>query len=718
MTETSMNQARQRTSSVREFANLHRTWVPAVFFAALLIIQALGFVMLGTGRVGLGLSESVLIVDNLLALTCVWIAFRRAQGIAALFWFLFAAVLVVLLVPTGFQAFETLFHRTVLSVSTWRLLYCLYGAPILMMLFLPESHRRARWESAVFLDLFQVAIVVGLVYSTFFFFPAQRMLPAEALLRNISISDEQSLILLAAAFVRLRFARVVATRSLLSRLTFFLLICAVATFIGDWIDLHHYASASAWFDLGWAVPQVVAGIVAITWKPSPETQSEAEPETFLSFLGTNLVLVTMLFSIALLLDRWKQAYGEILTYVAIAASLLAFTFRLALTQFSQQQEIGRRQAAQNEASVSHQKVGLLLDDARRQTAEMTQINKLGSLLQVCSSREEVLRLIPESLRRLFAGTSGSISLLNASKVRLQSVAEWGVRPADRIFTSEQCWALRSGRTYIHRGGLALSRCSHLLGEGPSICIPLIANGHTIGILTIQDDHLLTPVLEVDGKFGGFARCCRLAVAVAEQVTLTIANLELRESLRLQAVRDPLTGLYNRRYLDEFLERELLSARRKHSPLALLLLDLDHFKRFNDNFGHTAGDQILATVGEIVQRCMSADDVACRYAGDEFAIVLPESTLMEAIVRAEQIRKRLEEHHAESGGQADLPSISIGVAAYDETTDRVNLLLNFAEYALGQAKRNGRNRVVVARPAVSLPTSAAIETDPMIPVPNG
>jgi hypothetical protein len=189
--------------------------------------------------VGLGLSESVLIVDNLLALTCVWIAFRRAQGIAALFWFLFAAVLVVLLVPTGFQAFETLFHRTVLSVSTWRLLYCLYGAPILMMLFLPESHRRARWESAVFLDLFQVAIVVGLVYSTFFFFPAQRMLPAEALLRNISISDEQSLILLAAAFVRLRFARVVATRSLLSRLTFFLLICAVATFIGDWIDLHH-----------------------------------------------------------------------------------------------------------------------------------------------------------------------------------------------------------------------------------------------------------------------------------------------------------------------------------------------------------------------------------------------------------------------------------------------------------------------------------------------
>ena len=225
--------------------------------------------LFGTGRAGCGLAESILVLDNLIALACVWIAFRRAQGISALFWFLFAVVLVVLLVPTAIQAYDTLFDRNTLSDSTWRLLFCLYGAPILMMLFLPETHRRARVKSEIFLDLFQVAIVVGLIYSTFFFLPVQRMLPADALLRNVSVSDAQSLLLLIAVFVRLQFARVPSTRGLLLRLRLFLLVCAVATFIGDWIDLHHYLTAAAWFDLGWAIPQVAAALVAITWAPSP-----------------------------------------------------------------------------------------------------------------------------------------------------------------------------------------------------------------------------------------------------------------------------------------------------------------------------------------------------------------------------------------------------------------------------------------------------------------
>jgi hypothetical protein len=146
--------------------------------------QALGFLVLGTGRPRSGLAKSILVLVSLLALACAWIAFRRAQGITALFWFLFGAVLAVLLVPTAFQAYDTLFDQAILSDSTWRLLYCLYGAPILMMLFLPETSRRARVRSEIFLDLFQVAIVVGLIYSTFFFPPgatdvARRCAPAQ-----------------------------------------------------------------------------------------------------------------------------------------------------------------------------------------------------------------------------------------------------------------------------------------------------------------------------------------------------------------------------------------------------------------------------------------------------------------------------------------------------------------------------------------------------------
>src|ERR1700674_4347886 len=331
-----------RGSRLREFGSLRRPWFVGVLFGVLMAAQTVGFLMLGTGRPGRGLAESILVLIGLLALACAWNAFRRAQGITALFWFLFAAVLVVLLVPTAFQAYDTLFDQSILSESTWRLLYCLYGAPILMMLFLPENHRRARVKSEILLDLFQVAIVVGLVYSTFFFLPARRMLPADALLHNISISDAQSLLLLIAALVRLQFARLANTRSLLFRLGLFLLVCAVATCIGDWIDLHHYVSAAAWFNLGWAVPNVAAGLIGLTWKPFPEPQSTPEPANFLSFLVTNLVLVGLLCCINLLMNRWKQAHGEALTDVAIAASLVAFTLRLALTQFHQQQEIAGR----------------------------------------------------------------------------------------------------------------------------------------------------------------------------------------------------------------------------------------------------------------------------------------------------------------------------------------------------------------------------------------
>ena len=715
--DTAVNLELRHGSRLGEFANLRQARLVGLF-AALMAAQALGFLVLGTGRSGLSVALSSLVLSSFLALACAWGAFRRAQGIAAVFWLLFAAVLVVLLVPTALQTYDALFDQTVLSDSTWRLLYCLYGAPILMMLFLPETHGHARVKSEIFLDLFQIAIVVGLVYSTFFFAPVQQMLPADALLRNLSVSDAQSLLLLIAVLVRLQFARLPSTRSLLLRLGLFLLVCAVATSIGDWIDLHHYVSAAAWFNLGWALPQVAAGLIALTWAPSPAPESTPEAANFLSFLGINLVLVAMLVCINLLMDRWKQAYGETLADVAITASLLAFTLRLALTQFHQHREIAHRKAAQLQLTASHQEVGRLLDDARRQTIEITQISELGSLLQACTSREEIFRLIPERLRRLFPRASGSISLFSTSRNRVESVAEWGVRPTDQIFSPEQCWALRRGCTHAHPGGRSDPRCSHLLGEGPSVCIPLIASGDTFGTLTIQNDDPLSPISDVGADSDSFARRRQLAATVAEHIAVAVANVNLRESLRLQAVRDPLTGLHNRRYMEEFLERELHSARRKHRPLAVMMLDLDHFKRYNDHLGHSAGDQALAAVGKMLMRSVRAEDVACRYGGEEFTLILPECSLLQATARAKEICRRLQEYHAQPDHQTrDTLTFSIGVAAFDETTDRVDLLLNFADDALYQAKRAGRNRVVVARPAAALPELNFTETVPDTMTPN-
>lgn len=712
MMESAANQS--RLSRLWKFAMQRPARLVGLIFVALMAIQALGFWFLGTGQAGCALSESILVVDSLLAMFCAWRATRRAQGLIALFWSLFVAALMVLLVPTAIQAYQTLTERVFWSDSTWALLYCLYGAPILMMLFLPDSHGRSRIRPEIFLDIFQIAVVVALVYSTFFFLPLRQLQSGDALLHDVSVSDKQSLILLFAVLVRLRFVRLRGTRELLLRLGLFLLICAIATFIGDWLLLHQHSVALAWFDIGWALPQACAALVALTWHQSPEQQSAQTQEKFISFLGTNLVLVAMLSSIHLLMDRWKHAYGETLADAAIAASLVAFTFRLAITQFQQRQELAQRREAQKQLASAHERTTFLLDDARRQTAEITMISELGSLLQACATREEVFRLIPDRLRRLFPGASGGIALLSASKTRVESAAEWGITPVDRIFSPGQCWALRRGCTHVHFGGSSDPRCSHLLGDGPSICIPLITSGEAIGTLTLQEDECISasrPAFDVDSDAVAFTRRQHLAAAVAEHIAIAVSNLNLRESLRLQAVRDPLTGLYNRRYMQEFLDRELHSARRKNRPLAVMMLDLDHFKRYNDNLGHSKGDQALAAVGATLMRSVRADDVACRYGGEEFALILPECSLLQATVRAEDIRKQLRACSALADGQTmDVLTVSIGVAAFDETTDRADLLLTFADNALYQAKRDGRDRVVVARPA-SLQESGSPVTGP-------
>jgi diguanylate cyclase (GGDEF)-like protein len=699
---------------LREFANLSQTWSIQTWFVAMLVLllmaaQAIGLLLLGTGSLGFGVAEVIVALANLLALACVCGVYRRAHGTIAIFWFLFILVLVFWLVPTAWHAYDTLFNKSTLSDSTWRLLFCLYGAPILMMLFLPRISGQTRPKFETFLDLFQIGVVIGLIYSTFFFIPAQHMLPDDALLRNVSISNVQSLLLLVAVLVRLPFAQKGSTRTLLQRLAFFLLFCAVATFIGYWIDLHGYLLGAAWFHLAWTVNQALPAFIALTWKSSPESESDSEPISFGRFLAANLILVAMLVSLNLLRSYWKQANGDTLTDVAMGASLLAFTFRLALTQFHQQKEIAQRKAAQAQLTASNGMIVHMFGDARRQSAEMTQISELGSLLHACSSQEEVFRLVPERMRRLFPGASGCISLLSPSKNRVERVAKWGIWPTEQMFLPDQCWALRRGATHAHSGGQTEPRCSHLLGEGASICIPLIANGEIFGTFSIQNNDIQNndrpSNSQLDADADAFTRHRQLATTVAEHIALATANLGLRESLRLQAIRDPLTGLYNRRYMQEFLDRELRSARRKQGSLSILMLDLDHFKRYNDKFGHTTGDSALAAVGQMLLRSVRTEDIACRFGGEEFAVILPECNLAQALVRAEDIRKHILELRIRSDAEATELSFSIGVSALDETTDRFDLLLEFADEALYRAKREGRNRVVAARPAAALPESS-------------
>jgi diguanylate cyclase (GGDEF)-like protein len=186
--------------------------------------------------------------------------------------------------------------------------------------------------------------------------------------------------------------------------------------------------------------------------------------------------------------------------------------------------------------------------------------------------------------------------------------------------------------------------------------------------------------------------------VASQIALSLASLQLRETLREQSIRDPLTRLFNRRFLEESLERELQLASRKKQPLAVLFLDLDHFKRFNDTFGHDAGDMVLQSLADLFRTFFRATDLCCRYGGEEFAIILPESSSQDAGIRADALRSEVKGLRLQYKKQALGPlTLSAGVAAFPEHGSTSDELLKIADQCLYESKARGRDVVTVALP---------------------
>jgi diguanylate cyclase (GGDEF)-like protein len=191
----------------------------------------------------------------------------------------------------------------------------------------------------------------------------------------------------------------------------------------------------------------------------------------------------------------------------------------------------------------------------------------------------------------------------------------------------------------------------------------------------------------------------LAVAISERVALSLSNLRLREELRAHSIRDALTGLFNRRFMEESLSREVARAGRRGEALAVAMIDLDGFKRFNDLYGHEAGDEVLRAFGEFLRGRTRGSDVACRYGGEEFALILPGATLDDAAARAEEIRRQAKLLHVRLGDRSLGPvTLSVGVAALPDHGLSPGDLLRAADHALYEAKTSGRDRVVVAAAA--------------------
>lgn len=362
---------------------------------------------------------------------------------------------------------------------------------------------------------------------------------------------------------------------------------------------------------------------------------------------------------------------------------------------------GERTVANERLKQAYARQQDAMESERRRNMEARVIGELNEWIQTCKSLNELFEIIEGYFTKLLPLCKGSIYVYSNSRDVLDGVCSWNGAPLSATIAPDECWALRRGRTYV-RGENAINfTCPHVRSEDtvPHCCIPIVAHGETVGLISLQFGD--------DAAHSGAAghatmeREIRMAVLCAEHISLGIANVRLRDQLRDQSIRDALTGLYNRRYMLETLRREVSRAHRNGRAISLLSLDIDHFKRFNDNHGHDAGDMVLRCVGEQLTAECRGEDVVCRMGGEEFVVILPETGLDGARMKADHLLKSFESLAVRYGDET-LPriTVSIGIATYPGNGSYPQELLKAADHCLYRAKANGRNRVEFAPPANS------------------
>ena len=341
-----------------------------------------------------------------------------------------------------------------------------------------------------------------------------------------------------------------------------------------------------------------------------------------------------------------------------------------------------------EALQKLQHVNDVLEKRNRSVALISQMN---DDLQVCKTLDETSPLIALYMRRLFPDNPGAVFLINESRSLVELLVEWGGSGIEPVFTREECWALRKGKLHIVDGPGTGVLCKHVAaGTDASMCVPMIAQGDVLGMT-----HLRTAPPQ-EGVTRPLESSRELMTALSDDLALNLSSIRSREALRHQSVRDPLTRLFNRRYMLESLERELARARRRNLNIAVVMTDVDHFKHYNDTYGHLAGDAVLAGIGKFLLTNLRTEDIACRYGGEELALIMPDVDPAALMHRLDGIREKIAALQFEYlSQQLGTVTLSLGVAVFPTHGDTAEGLLQAADAALYVAKKAGRNRVVIS-----------------------
>lgn len=387
-------------------------------------------------------------------------------------------------------------------------------------------------------------------------------------------------------------------------------------------------------------------------------------------------------------ENWCQLPNGKRVYLAISASPVRDSFGRIVAVVETLRDLTAEREA--EAAVAE---ALRLNDAK--TEEALVLSQLNDWLQSCKTLDELCDMVAQFLSKLLPSCSGSLYIYAHSRDVLQNSISWNGNQGAAAMQPDECWGLRRGRPYTYGEQKVDFRCQHIGKHEPDhySCIPILAHGDTVGLLHLEygcGHH------KTDAVHDTIAEQRRIASLCAEQISLAIANVRLRDQLRDQSIRDPLTDLFNRRYMLETCRREFARARHEGRSVSALSIDIDNFKRFNDNHGHDAGDTVLRAVAACLKNNFREEDVPSRFGGEEFVVLLPGASAEIALQRAEELRAsiaNLSVRYLES----NLPkiTISVGVAAFPHAGDSPQSVLRAADEALYQAKSDGRNRVQLA-----------------------
>lgn len=331
----------------------------------------------------------------------------------------------------------------------------------------------------------------------------------------------------------------------------------------------------------------------------------------------------------------------------------------------------------------------LMNEQLRLAREVRLLGELNEWLQSSRSLDELFDMVAKFMTHILPDAEGSVYVYSNSRDVLDGSASWNGGTHKDHIQPDGCWGLRRGRTYEFGATEVEFVCEHAEPHDgrPYFCFPILAHGETVGLMHLRAQH------ESEEQF---AQNKKLAQMCAEQISMAIANVRMRDQLHDQSVRDPLTGLFNRRHMTDQLRKLISRGQASGSTVSLLAVDVDHFKKFNDNHGHDAGDMVLRAVGSVLQQSCDGDEIACRMGGEEFTLILPDGSPAEVHARAEKLRKAVEDI-AVRYGEKTLPriTISLGVAHYPTHGTMPQDLMRAADDALYDAKARGRNQVRLA-----------------------